>query len=101
MRPLGGVLDVALQRTADEIARAEADRESEGKNDAAEQNSKRQLDDIPAYLQMVEHHGRGENKNKPLHAQRKNSRVLQLRIHGADQDRARKESRDQNACNQQ
>lgn len=58
VRPFGGVLDVALKRTADEVTRAEANRKSESKNDAAEQNSKRQLDDISPYLQMIEHHGR-------------------------------------------
>ncbi len=71
MRLLSGVLDVALERTADEVARAEANCKSKGKNDSAEQNSKRQLDDISSYLQMVEHHGRSENKNQPLHAQQR------------------------------
>ncbi len=99
--PLSGVLDVALERAADEVARAEADRKSKRKNNSAEQNSKRQFDDISAYLQMVEHHGRRQNKNEPLHAQRKNPRILQLRVHGADQHRAGKKSRDHYACDQQ
>ncbi len=65
--PLAGVLDVTLERAADEVARSKADRKRKGKNDSAEQNPKRQLDDISAYLQMVEHHGRRQHKNKPLH----------------------------------
>jgi hypothetical protein len=48
--PLSGVLHVALERTANEIARAEAYRKSKGKHDSAEQNSERQLDDILSHL---------------------------------------------------
>ena len=92
---------VALERAADQIAGAKPNRQREGQDDASEEDAEGQLDNVSAHLKMIEHHGRGEHQHQPLDAQREKARILQLRIHGADQDRPRQEARDQNTRDQQ
>ena len=98
---IAGAFHAAFERAADQIAGAESDREREGENNASEQNAKGEPDDISAHLKMIEHHRRGHDQHQPLDAEREKPRVMQLRIYGADQDRAREKASDQNTCDEQ
>jgi hypothetical protein len=82
---LAGMFSVAFKRTADQIAGAETDGERERENNSAEQDTEGQLDDLAANLEMVEGHGGRKHEHQPLHAERKEPRVLELRIHGSDE----------------
>jgi len=83
---LAGMFGVAFERTADQIAGAKTNGESERENDPSEEDSEGQLNDFAANLEMVEGHGGGKHEHQPLDAERQESRVLELRIDGSDED---------------
>ena len=54
----------------------------------------REFYDGAADLEVVEHHGGGEDEDEPLDAEREETRVLELGVDGADEDTAREKTRD-------
>jgi len=96
-----GMFGVAFERSADQVAGAEPNGESEREDDASEEYSKGQLDDMAADLEVIEGHGRGEHKHEPLDAERKKPRVVELRIDCSDEDRARQEPRRERSSDEQ
>src|SRR5580693_755989 len=84
---LGGALsiplNVAFKRATYKIARAETDCQSERQDNTAKKYAKRQFYDIPTNLKVVQYHRGRQHKYKPFDAQRKESRILQLRIHSS------------------
>ena len=95
------MLPMTLKRAADHIPGAKPDRQGECENNASEQDAECQLHNISAHFKMIEHHGRGEHQHQPLNAQRQDARVLQLRVHRADENGSRQEARNQSSCHQQ
>ena len=51
-------VDSPFERSTYKFARAKAYCKREGQHDPAKQYSKREFDNVSAYLKMVEHHGR-------------------------------------------
>src|SRR5712675_1360666 len=70
----------AFERAADDVAGAETDGEGERKDDAAEEYAEGECDDGAADLQVVEHHGGGEDQDEPLDAEGEEARVLELGV---------------------
>src|SRR5882757_9345136 len=91
----------AFQRAADDIARAQADGERKGQDDASEENPEGQLDDRSADLKMVKNHRRCENEDKPLHTERQEAGVLQLCVDRSDENGAGEEAGDEVSDEQQ
>ena len=90
-----GAFGMALKRTADKIARTQSNGERERKeNDALPKRiPKASSTTLTADLQMIEDHGRSENKHEAISLQARGTvRILQLSIDGPDQHslRARK-----------
>ena len=86
--------DVALERTADEVAGAKANGKRECEDDATEEDAERQLDNDTADLEVVEDHSGRENEYKPLDAEREETGILELCIDGSNQDRPCQKARD-------
>lgn len=96
----GGLLHGLFDGAADEVAGAEADGQSEREDDSAEEDSEGEFDDGAADLQVIERHGGGEDQNQPLDAKGEEACVVQLRVDCADEDRAREETGEQRAGNE-
>jgi hypothetical protein len=94
---VGAEIGAAFERAADDVAGAKADGESEGEDDASEENSKGELDDGAADLEVVEDHGGGKDEDEPLDAEREEAGILELCVDGADEDGALEEARDESA----
>src|SRR5579862_2715711 len=62
-------LDVTFEGAADDLARAQPDREREREHDASEEDAECESHDGPANLQMVQHHGRGQHQHQPLYSE--------------------------------
>ena len=92
-----GLVDVFSERAADQVAGAEADGQGESEDDAAEEDSEGEVDDGAADLEVVEHHGGGEDEDQPLDAEREEAGVLHLQIDRADEHGAGEEARDDGA----
>ena len=73
---LAGMFGVAFERTADQIAGAKTNGESERENDPSEEDSEGQGDDGAPDFVVVEHHGGGELVHQPLDAERVEALVL-------------------------
>ena len=84
---LAGAFCVAFKGAADEVAGAKTHGESKCKDDAAEENAKCQFKDVAAHVKVIEDHGCREHEHEPFDAEREEPRVLELLIHGSDEDR--------------
>jgi len=95
------VVCAAFERTADDVAGAEADGESKSEDDATEEDSEGEFDNGAADLEVIENHGGGENEDEPLDAKGEEAGVLELGVDGADEDGALEEAGDEAAGDQQ
>ena len=63
---LSRMFHVAFKGTADKIHVRSPTRKRQRQNNSSEENTEGQLNNVPANLQMIEHHRRGEDEH-PLH----------------------------------
>lgn len=97
---LGRAFHVALERAADQVAGAESDGERKRQNDPAKEDAKSEFDNDAPDFKMLEDHGHGDDQDEPFDAKGEEPRVLQLRIHGSDENRTRQEARHERAGNE-
>ena len=89
-----GALYVLFEGAADNLAGAEADGESQGEDDTAEENSEGEFDDDATDLKVIEHHGGGEDEDEPFDAEGEETGVLELGVDGSDEHGASEEAGD-------
>ena len=75
-----GAFNTALQRTAHQLPRTQTHRQRQRKHDASEENPEGQINHHAANLQVFQRHRCGQHQHQPLHAKRKKTSVLKLRI---------------------
>ena len=92
---------ILFQGTADNFLGSEADRKRQRQDNSAEEDAEGQFDNSSPDSEMVQHHGYGQHKHQPFNALAEQSSVLQIHVHGADENASCQEARDHRARQQE